>query len=70
MAAGPGAGAGRVSGLIPEIRRPRRASKLTPAVVARIAELDGQGMSRARIAAACGVPESSVRSALPPAGSG
>ena len=59
-----GGGPGRWSG--PGVRAgpgdqgPRRASKLTPAVVARIAELDGQGMSRARIAAACGVPESSV----------
>jgi hypothetical protein len=59
-----------VSGLVPEVKGPRRASKLTPAVLARIAGLDGQGMSRARIAAACGVSESSVRNALRPAGAG
>ena len=61
---------GGVAGLVPEGKGPRRASKLTPPVVARIAGLDGQGMSRARIAAACGVSESSVRNALRPAGSG
>ena len=59
-----------VAGLVPEGKGPRRASKVTPQVVARIAELDGQWMSRARIAAACGVSESSVRNALRPAGSG
>ena len=59
-----------VAGLVPEVKGPRRASKLTAAVVARIAALDRQGMSRARIAAACGVSESSVRNALRPAGSG
>jgi hypothetical protein len=59
-----------VAGLVPEVKGPRRASKLTAAVVARIAALDGQGVSRARIAAACGVSESSVRNALRPAGSG
>ena len=59
-----------VAGLVPEGKGPRRASKLTPPVLARIAGLDGQGMSRARIAAACGVSESSVRNALRPAGSG
>jgi hypothetical protein len=53
-----------VAGLVPEAKGPRRASKLTPQVVARIAELDGQGASQARIAAACGVSESSVRNAL------
>jgi Transposase protein len=61
---------GGVAGLVPEVKGPRRASKLTGPVVARIAELDGQGVSRARIAAACGVSESSVRNALRPAGSG
>jgi hypothetical protein len=61
---------GGVAGLVPEAKGPRRASKLTPQVVARIAGLDGQGASRARIAAACGVSESSVRNALRPAGSG
>ena len=59
-----------VAGLVPEVKGPRRASKLTAAVVARIAALDRQGVSRARIAAACGVSESSVRNALRPAGSG
>jgi transposase len=57
-----------VAGLVPEAKGPRRASKLTPRVVARIRGLDGQGMSRAQIAAACGVSESSVRNALRPAG--
>jgi transposase len=56
-----------VAGLVPEGKGPRRASKLTAAVVARITELDRQGMSKARIAAACGVSESSVRNALRPA---
>jgi Transposase protein len=59
-----------VAGLVPEAKGPRRASKLTPQVVARIARLDGQGASQARIAAACGVSESSVRNALRPAGPG
>jgi transposase-like protein len=59
-----------VAGLVPEAKGPRRASKLTPQVVARIAELDGQGASQARIAAACGVSESSVRNALRLAGPG
>ena len=58
---------GGVAGLVPEGKGPRRASKLTAAVLARITELDGQGLSRARIAAACGVSESSVRNALRPA---
>ncbi len=58
---------GGVAGLVPEGKGPRRASKLTPQVVARIRELDGQGASQARIAAACGVSESSVRNALRPA---
>jgi Transposase protein len=61
---------GGVAGLVPEGKGPRRASKLTPQVVARIRELDGQGASQARIAAACGVSESSVRNALRPAGPG
>jgi hypothetical protein len=59
-----------VAGLVPAAKGPRRASKLTAAAVARIGALDGQGVSRARIAAACGVSESSVRNALRPAGSG
>ncbi len=62
--------AGGVAGLVPDRRGPRRASKLTPGVVARIRELDGQGLSRAGIAAAAGVSESSVRNVLRPAGAG
>ena len=60
--------AGGVAGLVPDRKGPRRASKLTPAVVARIRELDGQGLGKARIAAATGVSESSVRNVLRPAG--
>ena len=62
--------AGGVAGLVPDRKGPRRASKLTPAVVARIRELDGQGLGKAGIAAAAGVSESSVRSVLRPAGGG
>jgi len=60
--------AGGVAGLVPDRKGPQRASKLTPAVVARIRELDGQGLGKAGIAAAAGVSESSVRSVLRPAG--
>ncbi len=60
--------AGGVAGLVPDRKGPRRASKLTLAVVARIRELDGQGLGKARIAAATGVSESSVRNVLRPAG--
>ena len=60
--------AGGVAGLVPDRKGPRRASKLTPGVVARIRELDGQGLSKAGIAAAAGVSESSVRNVLRPAG--
>ena len=60
--------AGGVAGLVPDRKGPRRASKLTPAVVAQIRELDGQGLGKAGIAAAAGVSESSVRSVLRPAG--
>jgi hypothetical protein len=62
--------AGGVAGLVPDRKGPRRASKLTPGVVARIWELDGQGLGRAGIAAAAGVSESSVRNVLRPAGAG
>jgi transposase len=62
--------AGGVAGLVPDRKGPRRASKLTPGVVARIWELDGQGLSKASIAAAAGVSESSVRNVLRPAGAG
>jgi hypothetical protein len=61
--------AGGVAGLVPDRKGPRRASKLTPGVVARIRELDGQGLGKAGIAAAAGVSESSVRNVLRPAGS-
>ncbi len=60
--------AGGVAGLVPDRKGPRRPSKLTPAVVARIRELDAQGLGRAGIAAAAGVSESSVRNVLRPAG--
>ena len=60
--------AGGVAGLVPDRKGPRRASKLTPGVVARIRELDGQGLGKAGIAAAAGVSESSVRNVLRPAG--
>ncbi len=62
--------AGGVAGLVPDRKGPRRASKLTPGVVARIRELHGQGLSKAGIAVAAGVSESSVRSVLRPAGAG
>ena len=62
--------AGGVAGLVPDRKGPRRASKLTPGVVARIRELDGQGLGKAAIAAAAGVSESSVRNMLRPAGAG
>ena len=62
--------AGGVAGLVPDRKGPRRASKLTPGVVARIRELDGQGLGKAGIAVAAGVSESSVRSVLRPAGAG
>ena len=62
--------AGGVAGLVPGRKGPRRASKLTPGVVARIRELDGQGLSKAGIAAAAGVSESSVRNVLGPARAG
>jgi len=62
--------AGGIAGLVPDRKGPRRASKLTPGVVARIWELDGQGLSKAGIAAAAGVSESSVRNVLGPAGAG
>src|SRR5260370_15277831 len=39
-------------------------SRLTPEVVARVGELDGQGMRKAAIAAATGVSETSVRNVL------
>ncbi len=58
---------GGVAGLVPARKGPQRASRLTPDVVARIRELDGQGAGKAGIAAAAGVSESSVRNVLRPA---
>ena len=58
---------GGVAGLVPAIKGPQRASKLTPQVIGRIRELDRQGAGKAAIAAAAGVSESSVRSVLRPA---
>jgi hypothetical protein len=58
--------AGGVAGLVPGRKGPRRASRLTPDVVAQIQELDGQGSSKAEIAGAAGVSESSVRNVLRP----
>jgi len=58
---------GGVAGLVPAVKGPQRASKLTPRVVARIRELDRHGAGKATIAAAAGVSESSVRSVLRPA---
>ena len=58
---------GGVAGLVPAAKGPRRASKLTPQVIGRIRELDGQGAGKAAIAVAAGVSESSVRGVLRPA---
>src|SRR5882762_9521408 len=60
--------AGGVAGLVPDRKGPRRPSKLTPGVVAQIRELDGQGLSKAGIAVAAAVSESSVRNVLRPGG--
>ena len=60
--------AGGVVALIPDRKGPRRPSALTPQKVARIRELDGQGMRKAAIAAAAGVSETSVRNVLRAAG--
>jgi transposase-like protein len=56
--------AGGVAGLVPGRRGPKRASKLTPETVARIAELDAAGKTLREIAAATGVSTFSVRNAL------
>jgi hypothetical protein len=56
--------AGGVAGLVPARRGPKRASKLTPQVVERIAGLDAAGATLAQIAAATGVSTFSVRNAL------
>ena len=56
--------AGGVAGLVPARRGPKRASKLTPGLAARIRELDAAGATLAEIAAAAGVSTFSVRNAL------
>src|SRR5487761_1379490 len=58
---------GGVAGLVPAVKGPQRASKLTPEVIGQIRELDRQGTGKAAIAAAAGVSESSVRTVLRPA---
>ncbi len=61
---------GGVAGLVPGVKGPQRASKLTPQVIEQIRELDGHGAGKAAIAAAAGVSESSVRNVLRPAAGG
>src|SRR5213594_3681707 len=56
--------AGGVAGLVPSRRGPKGASKLTPQLAARIAELDAAGATLREIAAATGVSTFSVRNAL------
>ena len=56
--------AGGVAGLVPARRGPKGASKLTPQLAARIAELDAAGKTLREIAAAAGVSTFSVRNAL------
>ena len=58
---------GGVAALVPAVKGPQRASKLTPEVIGQIRELDRGGAGKAAIAAATGVSESSVRSVLRPA---
>jgi prepilin-type processing-associated H-X9-DG protein len=53
-----------VEGLATERTGPKGPSKLTPAVRAQIVELDGQGLSLAKIAAETGVSTATVRVAL------
>ncbi len=55
---------GGVAGLVPARKGPKRASKLTAEMVARITELDREGKTLAEIAAAAGVSTFSVRNAL------
>jgi transposase-like protein len=55
---------GGVAGLVPARRGPKGASKLTPALAARIAELDAAGQALRQIAAATGVSTFTVRAAL------
>src|SRR5256884_5892606 len=56
--------AGGVAGLVPARRGPKRASKLTPELAARIRELEAAGARLSEIAAATGVSTFSVRNAL------
>ena len=56
--------AGGVAGLVPARRGPKGASKLTPQLAARVAELDATGATLSEIAAATGVSTFSVRNAL------
>jgi transposase len=56
--------AGGVAGLVPARRGPKGASKLTPGLVARIAELDAAGQTLREIAEVTGVSTFSVRNAL------
>ena len=53
-----------VAGLVPARRGPKGASKLTPALAARIAGLDAAGQTLRQIAAATGVSTFTVRAAL------
>ena len=55
---------GGVAGLVPARRGPKGASKLTPALAARIAGLDAAGQTLRQIAAATGVSTFTVRTAL------
>ena len=55
---------GGVGGLVPARRGPKGASKLTPALAARIVELDAAGQTLQQIAAATGVSTFTVRAAL------
>jgi hypothetical protein len=55
---------GGVAGLVPARPGPKGASKLTPQLAARIAELDAAGQTLRQIAAATGVSTFTVRSAL------
>jgi transposase-like protein len=55
---------GGVAGLVPARRGPKGASKLTPALAARIAGLDAAGQTLRQIAAATGVSTFTVRAAL------
>jgi transposase-like protein len=55
---------GGVAGVVPAHRGPKGASKLTPGLAARIAELDAAGKTLRQVAAAAGVSTFTVRNAL------